>query len=129
VGSGGGQRLARGDRQAQLVVICSPGQLRPTQVGLLVLSRQGQQQGRTLGADGQAQGARRQESERLVLPHDRLVGFEMMGILRLDVSGVSPLLPPECGGDVGRQFLTQRLHALAVERILPTFGRLLQLAR
>ena len=48
----------------------------------------------------------------------------------LDVSRFSQLLPPQFGGggDVGGELLAERLHALAMERVLPALGRLLEVA-
>ena len=55
----------------------------------------------------------------------------MVRILRQDASMLRQLLPSELGGrlHVGDKFLAERLDALAVQGILPPFGRLLELAR
>ena len=53
----------------------------------------------------------------------------MVRILRQDASMLRQLLPSELGGrlHVGDEFLTERLHRLAVQGVLPTLGRLLEL--
>jgi hypothetical protein len=124
------QRLPCVDRQAQFIVVCPPGQLHPTQMGLAVLLCQRQQQGWTLPSHGQAQLARGQDGERLILPDHRLVDFGMVGVVRLDAATLGQLLPAEFRGGVhvGDELLAERLHALAVQRILPASGRLLQRA-
>ena len=54
-----------------------------------------------------------------------------MGVFRLEAPGLSEFLPAQFGrgGDIGGDLLTERLDALAVEGVLPSLGRLLQLAR
>ena len=44
------------------------------------------------------------------------------------VSASSCLRQFDSGRDVGSELLAERLHALAMERVLPAFGRLLEVA-
>jgi hypothetical protein len=52
----------------------------------------------------------------------------MVRILRQDASMLRQLLPSELGGrlHVGDEFLTERLHALAMQGVRPALGRLLE---
>ena len=112
-------------------MIRPPGQLRPSQVGSLVLGGQRQQERGPLPSGGQAQLSSGQDGERLVLPGHRLVDLGVMRILGLDASHLCQFLLAEfdSGGDVGGEFLAEGLYTLAVQGILPTLGRLLQICR
>jgi hypothetical protein len=124
-----GQGVSRLQRQAELVVIRPPGQFGPTQMDLTILLWQWQQQRRALPSHGQAEHSVGQDLQRLILPDHRLVAFGMVGRGGLDVSGFRHLLPSQFGGGrhIGGGFLAERLHTLAVQGILPTFGRRLEL--
>ena len=123
------QRLPRLQRQAELVVIRPPGHFGPAHISSLVLRRQQRQQRRALATGGQVEHSVGQHLQRLILPDHRLVRFGVVRILRLELSSFRYLLPPQFRSclHVGGDFLAQRLDALAVQGVLPAFGRLLEL--
>ena len=67
-------------------MIRPPGQLRPSQVGSLILGGQRQQERGPLRAGRQAQLSSGQDDERLVLPGHGLIDLGVMRILGVDAS-------------------------------------------